>query len=253
VVVIAPGRRTVHNAALTQVETPETPPPAPEVAPKKGGSKLKYIVPAALVTGGGGYLLYSQLTKNSPPVAAGSITPTGTGIAGLTPFTFDGSRSTDPDKDTLTYSWNFGDGQQGTGGSAQHVYATAGSFVVSLAVSDGKATSTASVGTVTVAPSVAGVWDAKLAYLGNLLVYRLTQNGATVGGTLDIMDYYTPTKVLFSAPVSGSLSGTRGYVLPCPITLSASISDFNFTGNYETDRTIVGTSDRYGAGTLTRR
>ncbi len=40
--------------------------------------------------------------------------------------TFDGSRSTDPEGNALTYSWSFGDETTGTGVSVIHKYLTAG-------------------------------------------------------------------------------------------------------------------------------
>ncbi|MCP4017148.1 MAG: PKD domain-containing protein, partial [Delftia sp.] len=43
----------------------------------------------------------------------------------------------DPDGDTLVYSWNFGDGTSGTGASADHAYASAGIYDVTVTVSDG--------------------------------------------------------------------------------------------------------------------
>ena len=70
---------------------------------------------------------------NLPPVAdAGGPY---IGAAGV-PKTFDGTRSTDPDGDTLTYAWNFGDGNPGTGPTPTHTYATQGSYSVSLSVTD---------------------------------------------------------------------------------------------------------------------
>jgi hypothetical protein len=46
--------------------------------------------------------------------------------------------ASDPNGDPLTFSWNFGDGSNGTGSSASHAYATAGTFTAQLTVSDGK-------------------------------------------------------------------------------------------------------------------
>ncbi|MET0999372.1 MAG: PKD domain-containing protein, partial [Marmoricola sp.] len=52
---------------------------------------------------------------------------------------FDGSTSTDPNPDTLTYSWNFGDGSPAvTTQNPSHTYATAGQKTVTLTVSDGQ-------------------------------------------------------------------------------------------------------------------
>lgn len=53
---------------------------------------------------------------------------------------WDGSASTDPDGDKLTYSWDFGDGTTGEGAKVTHVYKTAGEYKVTLKVDDGKGT-----------------------------------------------------------------------------------------------------------------
>ncbi len=51
---------------------------------------------------------------------------------------FDGSGSTDPDGTIVSYDWDFGDGNAGTGMSPTHSYAMAGTYVVSLTVTDDK-------------------------------------------------------------------------------------------------------------------
>ena len=57
------------------------------------------------------------------------------GVAGL-PISFNGSGSSDPDGDALTYAWDFGDGGTATGSLATHTYSAGGSFDVTLTVTD---------------------------------------------------------------------------------------------------------------------
>ncbi len=73
-------------------------------------------------------------SANRAPVA--SFTTTCNSLA----CEFDGTRSTDADGDPLTYAWNFGDSSTGTGATPSHVYATPATRNVTLAVSDGKTT-----------------------------------------------------------------------------------------------------------------
>jgi large repetitive protein len=75
-------------------------------------------------------------TNPSNGVPSASFTAS---CSGLT-CNFDASASTDPDNDTLTYSWDFGDGANGSGVTASRTYATPGPRTVTLSVSDGQAT-----------------------------------------------------------------------------------------------------------------
>ena len=77
------------------------------------------------------------------------------GVAGTQAVQFDGTGSSDADTgDVLTYAWQFGDGQTGTGASPLHMYTTAGSYQAQLIVSDGKAQSEPSVASVTITAPV---------------------------------------------------------------------------------------------------
>ena len=69
---------------------------------------------------------------NSAPVAAFF-----TGGAGLT-VNFDASASSDGDGEIASYAWDFGDGESGTGATASHEYAAAGTYNVKLTVTDNR-------------------------------------------------------------------------------------------------------------------
>ena len=58
-------------------------------------------------------------------------------------WSFDGAGSSDPDGDALTHAWDFGDGSTATGPTAARRYAAAGSYTVTLTVSDGHTNATA--------------------------------------------------------------------------------------------------------------
>jgi hypothetical protein len=67
---------------------------------------------------------------------------------------FDGSKSSDPNGDPLDFYWDFGDGNLGSGEKVSHIYQNPGQYSITLTVSDGMATSTA---TTTVKISIASV------------------------------------------------------------------------------------------------
>ncbi|MFC6287607.1 PKD domain-containing protein [Nocardioides sp. GCM10027113] len=77
-------------------------------------------------------------TPNTPPTA--SFTHSCTELA----CDFDASASQDDDGDQLSYSWDFGDGNTGSGVSPSHTYADGGTWSVTLTVSDGTDSDSAS-------------------------------------------------------------------------------------------------------------
>ncbi|MCB0211353.1 MAG: PKD domain-containing protein [Anaerolineae bacterium] len=73
------------------------------------------------------------------------------GAEGPPGITFDGSGSFDPDSDTLTYTWNFGDGTPaGNGAAVSHVYLDNGSYTATLTVNDGRGGTATDQATVTI-------------------------------------------------------------------------------------------------------
>jgi glucose/arabinose dehydrogenase len=119
--------------------------------------------PVNLETGPGGDLFYVDFdggtirriryfSANRPPVAVATASPT-TGAAPLT-VTFDGTGSSDPDGDILSYAWDLdGDGayDDSTATRPTWTYTASGSYAVKLRVTDpgglsGAATVTVNVG-----------------------------------------------------------------------------------------------------------
>jgi len=72
------------------------------------------------------------------PNAAPTANPGGPYLGAMnTPFAFDGSGSSDPDGDPLTYAWDFGDNTTGIGALPIHSYPAAGIYNTCLTVNDG--------------------------------------------------------------------------------------------------------------------
>ena len=92
-----------------------------------------------------------------PPNAAptASFLPSATTGQAPIEITFDASASSDPNGDALTFAWDFGDGESGSGVSTTHTYTTGGSFAVTLTVSDGILEDTATDSVVIDAPNAA--------------------------------------------------------------------------------------------------
>jgi glucose/arabinose dehydrogenase len=101
--------------------------------PRAGGQALYYTTYAG---GGQARRIYFTAT-NGVPTASMTASPT-SGPAPLT-VNFNGSGSSDPDGDQLTWLWNFGDGQTATTmiPTTSHPYA-AGNYTASLTVRDSK-------------------------------------------------------------------------------------------------------------------
>ena len=66
---------------------------------------------------------------------------------------FDGTKSVDSDGTIVAYAWTFGDGSTATGSKASHTYAVAGTYPVSLTVTDDRSGTAKATGSV--APTIA--------------------------------------------------------------------------------------------------
>jgi len=81
---------------------------------------------------------YTLVVGELPPLNQPPIADAGGPYTGIVDqeITFDGSGSYDPDGDDLVYEWDFGDGTTGEGVMPVHSYAGAGTYLVTLVVSD---------------------------------------------------------------------------------------------------------------------
>jgi PKD repeat protein len=130
------------------------------------------------------YLL-QQMVSNAPPEAVIAVdTPTG---AAPHKVKLNASGSYDPDGTVLNYSWNFGDGQSGSGPLLSHTFMAAGKYTVTLTVTDdSNATSEAQTTITVTAPPAA---DGNIPPLAIIAVSPQEQEGqAPLKARFDALD-----------------------------------------------------------------
>jgi PKD repeat protein len=120
---------------------------APSHAYAAAGS---YVVSLTVTdnSGSANTISHAVTVTDRPPVAAFTISPNPVLHGQL--VSFDASGSSDPDGQVTTYSWDFGDGNFGSGASPTWTYGTPGSYIVKLTVTDNSGTTNTISHTVTV-------------------------------------------------------------------------------------------------------
>jgi hypothetical protein len=229
-------------------------------AEKKGGSKKWLWIglgSAALI--GGGVGIYFA-TKNDPPNPGTiSVSPSGTGMAGITSYSFTSQGASDPDKDPLTYEWDFGDGASGSGATASHTYASSGSYSVRLTVKDKKHSASAPNASVTVERSMAGSWTGGTVPLfGGSVSFSMTQNSTSLGGSMTFSGGLVGTITSCTGSVGGTTYATSvNFTTPSfGITGYAGSWTVRFSGNTDASGTSMSgtmtlTSSAYTGGPWT--
>ena len=97
-----------------------------------------------------------SVTVTAPPANVAPVASFEAAVSGLA-VAVDGAGSTDSDGSVASYAWNFGNGSTGAGATASHTYAEAGTYDVTLTVTDDDGTTGTVTKPVTVtAPPVAG-------------------------------------------------------------------------------------------------
>ena len=89
------------------------------------------------------------VTVTAPPANVAPTASFTSSVSGLT-ASVDGTGSTDTDGTVVGWAWNFGDGGTGTGPTASHLYNAAGTYTVTLVVTDDDGATHQTTGTVTV-------------------------------------------------------------------------------------------------------
>lgn len=192
---------------------------------------------------------------NRPPaITAATVTP-GSGITTLTTYAFSAS-ATDPDGDSLTYSWDFGNGASSSNSAASVVYNNANTVTYrpTLTVRDagGEAASvTLSVRSV----SIGGDWQGTLE--GLPITARMTQYlGGVVDGTWQ-MSTIGGVGEIGPTGEPGKIQANGQFELRFKVRVG-SFSDFYYRGSISADGTTL-TGTLQGSGfsgevmTLTKR
>lgn len=186
---------------------------------------------------------------NEPPTAAFDATASGLSAS------FDASGSADADGDALSHAWTFGDGAAGSGVGATHTYAADGEYLVTLTVSDGKASATASRAITVVRPNsppvaafsanmqdLTGTFDAAASSDadGDALTYEWSFGSASVGAqhTFPAPGSYTVTLTVSDGKATATATQTVTATYPAPIaqaTASGTGKDRVFDGSGSSD------------------
>lgn len=154
------------------------------------GRRLSTLAIAGIAGGAaGGFVAYKKITANQPPTLTSISASPSTVLAGAsTPVAFS-AQASDPDNDSLVYSWEFGDGGTADTANPTHTYTatSAQAFTVKLTVTDGKDPSAPQQTTVTVR-TLDGTWRSTGAVGGAWqMTLPLSQSGAAVTGSIQIV------------------------------------------------------------------
>jgi PKD repeat protein len=130
----------------------------------------------------------SSATNTSPSTGSIQTKPISAGLVTATTFTFTEQGVTDPDNDTITFTWDFGDGATGTGSPVTHAYATTGTFTVKLTANDGHNPSVQAAQTTVTVRSLTATWSGTVTCNSCNPTTRtvsliLIQGGLSVAGT----------------------------------------------------------------------
>jgi PKD repeat protein len=162
------------------------------------------------------------LPPNSPPVPSFFFSPSS--IREDETVLFDGSASTD-DGQIVSYVWSFGDGGGGSGQKRTHSYALAGTYLVTLTVTDDRGTSV-STSPVTVAvtaatnPVASFTISPTAPLVGQSIVFNSAPSTVPTGRTLVGFDWE-----FGDGTQKSGVTATHTYALPGTYTVVLTVYD----------------------------
>jgi PKD repeat protein len=177
------------------------------------GNRISRVGNRVVIAGGTG--------TNQPPTASFTAGVNGLAVA------VDGSASSDPDGTISSYAWTFGDGGTASGQTAGHTYAAAGTYTITLKVTDNAGASASTTRQVTVT-ATSGSTVAKDAF------ERTLSSG---WGSADTGGAWTVSGTATSYTVA---SGTGRMNDPAGTTRSATLTGVSSS---RTDSTVTFTTD----------
>ncbi len=178
------------------------------------------------------------LSGNQAPIAVAAANPT----AGPAPLAvnFSSAGSSDPEGQTLTYAWTFGDGGTSTAANPSHTYSQPGQYSARLSVSDGVNTTFSTPISISVgSPPTATILspqDGSFFVAGDVISYSGDGTDPDVG-TLPAsafawtIDFLHEGHVHPGTPISGVKSGT--------FTIPTSGHDFSGNTRYRITLTVT--------------
>ena len=155
---------------------------------------------------------------NVPPTPVVTLTKNGLTVG------VSATDSSDPDSPTLSYAWNFGDASSASGVTATHTYTVAGTYAITLSVSDGIATSSITKTVSVMAP----IGDALCEYIVNnqwpngfVATIRISNQSSSVINGWQVSWSY-PIGVTRSYGWNAEVSGNNPYTAT-PLSWNSSI------------------------------
>ncbi len=140
----------------------------------------------------------------------------------------DGSGSSDPDGDPISYAWTFGDGGSASGVAPSHTYASAGSFTVTLTVEDvhGAANTATTTATIANLAPVVNAGPNQVAVVGNPVTLNASfSDGPGDGPWAYTVDWGDGSPQTTGSTTSSPIAPTHTYSASGTRTVSVTVTD----------------------------